>query len=79
MMKEALNYSETSILTRVTRRNVPENAILHSHRRENLKSFLTDFDTGSLVFCEVLTGCLELYLDELPASEGKEISLLRLL
>jgi hypothetical protein len=25
-------------LTRATRRNVPEDAILHSHRRENLKS-----------------------------------------
>jgi hypothetical protein len=28
----------TSVLTRATRRNVPEDIILHSHRRENLKS-----------------------------------------
>jgi hypothetical protein len=27
------------LFTRATRRNIPEDAILHSHRRENLKSY----------------------------------------
>jgi hypothetical protein len=31
--------TETSVLTRATWRNNPEDTILHSHRRENLKSY----------------------------------------
>jgi hypothetical protein len=38
MLMEALSSSETSDIRRVRRRNIPEDGILRSHRRENLKS-----------------------------------------
>jgi hypothetical protein len=40
LMMEAILSSEMSVLTRATRRNIPEDFILHSHIRENLKSYI---------------------------------------
>jgi hypothetical protein len=40
LMKVALSSSETLVLTRATRRTITEDTILHSHRRENIKSYI---------------------------------------
>jgi hypothetical protein len=40
LMMEVIRSFETSVLTRPTRHHTPEDSILHSHCRENLKSYI---------------------------------------
>jgi hypothetical protein len=40
MMTKAIPSSETSVLTRAATPHILEDGILHSHRHENLKSYI---------------------------------------
>jgi hypothetical protein len=47
----------TRRLTRATRRNIPEDGILHSHRRENLKSYIDNICTSQETHVWASTAC----------------------
>jgi hypothetical protein len=40
LMMEEIIFSQTSLPARATRRNIPEDDILHSHGHDNLKSYI---------------------------------------
>jgi hypothetical protein len=61
---ETIRFSETSVHARSTQLHIPEDGILHSHRRENLKSLHTKneivihVDVAPLVIFEIKTETL---------------------
>jgi hypothetical protein len=48
--RRTLRRNTKLVLTRATRRNIPEEGIRHSHRRENLKSYIVYYTLEGVAF-----------------------------
>jgi hypothetical protein len=69
---EPIRSSEKSVHTRSTRRHIPEEGILHSHRCENLKSFVHSIYIACLIRFVTINVCL--VLQQLIQSVTSEMS-----
>jgi hypothetical protein len=55
-MMEVICSSEIPVLTRATRRHIPDDGILHSHRSGNLKSYILYNEFRYSIFlCDIRT------------------------
>jgi hypothetical protein len=54
-MMEAIRSSETPVLTKNTRRKIPEDGFLHSHCRENLRPQILQVSSRFLCYTQICT------------------------
>jgi hypothetical protein len=66
LMKEVLSSTETLVLTRATRRNIPEDAVLYTVKC--LGSLLRNQFLGILVDSRARVTCAPLWVGERPSS-----------